>query len=1800
MGEVSNAVNWGEPEETGTADFSDSQKGTPDASTAGTRALKINAGWASGPTLEQNRQLILSGQENALRSDMARDKEIKSQGQRLKMLQDFQEFQGSTNKPVSPEEEAYFMGLSQRELEHPETVMEKHYGNFYVNTRMLPSHPLWGRVEGNIPDEGSMTQDKTAHLITQREIALTYLQDLENEYKSQDNVSKVWQNVKQFTLGQVPGYDQWFSRAGYLASIGEQSWTERHAGYASALQRRIQDLYRMPQAEFYETIRKETSNMNPLEKLHFVQSVANFGGSYTGLQNFFPYLDLATLGAMFTPVRKEQALMPFGPKVYADPIGPVPSGGHPSFVGPEQASTVLGRATGRTEEAMAKAKLSGMTGPVTSRNSTGEEISRAQRSFGGAYTNHDGQVISPEEILFMQTRIGEQGNGRKIGPDIFFGMGPEERVRGLIEARNNLITLGRAERAAQDTAVAAAEPNPIRAEGIAGRTENQAEVIAKQGMDDVIKQKNRDDRLVPILDQTISMMDPTAVHSAPGSHLGSMAGIRLQDQMLARRDRFMESINTAGQALVSRLPEEVLNLAYQDAKRSAARQYGERLVDAVLDVVPMDRDEFNTYKLDIQVGKRPEKPSPYAEVLAKEENYQHGTNKKYKFKHKPFQRGNSENVLLGNPNATLFESEEQALQWAREYYQLPDGSYTIKPQGGKAYISIEKPVQEFNERTRGAIITSDNETPVTLANALFGNWRSAEDILPKFIAQQRHLATTAPGEFRRVLLDTFKQIAAIPKRQRRELQELLDHQGDMPSPYNPEQRGYYSQTQGDLERDFYGKHGRQITEEQSNAYWTYVQLSDLDYLLRNMDAVRIKQLQGAQRFNIRFKDTEGAQTKQEFEGVDSRDLFESHSDHNFHYARIDNQGNVQVIYAKNLSSANKAALTTEIRQQGHKVLQVYEATNREFQKSFGTDMPVQFVITPSMEVREINPVQIKYNPGPHQIYPQPFFVKQPRIVRGGDGLAHYLGDATLHAFATERQAIKHAESYDQAARLYNAGRFDDLRTFLPNHLPYTFEEFNALVKKGALDVQSPVVYTKNQGRSLDSIYNGRTIESHYGENLRNHVQSEYNLALALDRTFTADRDAILPSIKEQYGTDGRPVFSLGATKRLDSFTALERALGQSTRNLFMGDLKTAAMEQWVSEWGQRGVLDLSKEALMRNPAYFFHHPQFNSKVVDARMERVAKASRQSTLNFIGHRTDADKITDWIENKVANLVYDAFGEGKALDISQKYLLPAIRDPWVYARSLAFHTKLGLFNPVQMAVQAQNLVHVMAIAGPTNGARAMSAAVTIRRLLAGGWPEGEIGAARIAHFADKVPGWGRNEFIDMVNNLRSSGYANVMGETAWKDDMSSPPLVRTSVGKFLDAGSFFFQEGERLTRLAAYAAAYKEWKVANPLKTFTNRDQAMVLTRADLMNVNMTRASMSNIQTGIFSVPSQFLTFNARLSEQLLPGLLKPIIEGGARLAGKEVTVRSRLSPKEAYTAMAAYSMMYGIPVAIGGASFVFPAYDTFKSAMIDRGIDTSNNPFLESLAEGIPAAMIHAATGKDYAIGSRLGIDANQLFWDAMTGNKSILDIALGASGGVVKDFAKALGPSLQGFVSFVKDQGESFPLMSDDFMDFSKTVASVSNGMKMYYAMSLNKYFTKNGQYVAPVSSIDGLMMGLLGVQPMELKNAQIMRDIMHSQKEAQKYAGDQYVTEMRKAIQSGSSGDKDNMQYHLTRAQRWKIVGDFNPIQINELAKQLTGTAEIFGQLEKTKSDFWNWHHVPASKTNDHMDYIYPDRRTP
>lgn len=1098
---------------------------------------------------------------------------------------------------------------------------------------------------------------------------------------------------------------------------------------------------------------------------------------------------------------------------------------------------------------------------------------------------------------------------------------------------------------------------------------------------------------------------------------------------------------------------------------------------------------------------------------------------------------------FGDLNARPFESRAAAELYRQDVYKLTPGEAQIAQQGSSYYIQVQKFFDETTEGIRRANVTPQNTTPVSMFNMLLNRVRTSEDLLADFQRNNRHVATHAPQILNKLLREQIDETArSLTKQQRKNVEEILRVNRDELNPaLGPNKRGNFYRSDADFEGAYLAKFQRLPTEAETAHYFNYTRLSDFDYTIRNLAMYRDKGRLGVEQFSFSFPNSKGEVSKLPFFEGKELEKF-PWGGQNAGILIHDSNGETRFLYKHGkdgvLNTTARDTVDKLVNERGFKVVQLFNPTTRPFS---GVDFlkgkiseQIHFVVTDTSERKGLAFQQLEYRPGGHSIYMDDWYVKQPQLQIGQAGRLHYYGDNAVMNFATQAEVVKYAERLDIARVMLKNGdaRLD---AFLASNLPYHIDDFKKMFLKGHLDIDTPIVHARSGASTFDTVSG---LKPEYRD-MVDATKSEYNLAGSIDSSFTADRNLVLDTVQERNG-----FMAIAPGRQLDPYEAMNRGLGQGIRNLWMNDYKIQAVQSWIEEFGD--VMKPKFKELSNNPMFFLYNPQWNEAAVDKARLAAAKASQRAIVNFVGAQSELGGQIQFLQNKLASQVYDTLGQGKSQFFSD-HMLPAITDPASYVRAVAFHSKLGMFNPIQMFVQAQSTANILTIAGPTHGLPGVAGAFFMRRLAHTNEP------AIIDHMAELATshGWKKPDFLEMYDAFRKTGLYEVAGEAALRDDVFDPKLFRSTFGAFLDKGTFFFNEGERIVRMSAFATAYREYKAVNPLAKLGNKEIGEIMSRSDTLSASMTRASAASWQNGVLSIPTQFLAYNARIMEQFFS---------------------KRLTPAEKARMFAGYSALYGVPSTIGAVAGVWPFYDDIKEAGMKNGVDLSP-AYMKAISEGIPSMMFSVITGKDYNFSQRYAPGGTTMFRDLIRGDKSAMETLGGASASIIGDIWHTTQPAAHSIAQLMTGNSEAFPTRHEDWLAIVNNSSTASLLSRIYTAVKYGKYISKNNVQVGDMDNMDAIM-SILGVSPQHITDTYIRSKAGKEDIQAKKEWEDTALKAFSEGMSALKRGDEQAFHDYMARFNTYMDSGDFtveDRNRINERANQYKPDLD-----EKVHEDFW------------------------
>jgi hypothetical protein len=570
-----------------------------------------------------------------------------------------------------------------------------------------------------------------------------------------------------------------------------------------------------------------------------------------------------------------------------------------------------------------------------------------------------------------------------------------------------------------------------------------------------------------------------------------------------------------------------------------------------------------------------------------------------------------------------------------------------------------------------------------------------------------------------------------------------------------------------------------------------------------------------------------------------------------------------------------------------------------------------------------------------------------------------------------------------------------------------------------------------------------------------------------------------------------------------------------------------------------------------------HEAKFNYQAHDAQRIAIAENTRRAILNLIGTPTESAKKIQWLKNKAVNSLYDKFGQGKATDIVSEWELPGLKnDPAKYLRSFAFHTTMGLFNWVQLPLQAAHFFVMSSIVGdPRIVTKSMSSYTFMRALGMTKDPR------HIQAIYDKAAqmGWNMNELKELNEIWQRSGMKFVEGETAFKDDYLTPTVnvgsrIQAIGQQILDAGTIFFREGEKAVRGNALSMAYQEFRKAQPGRVMNQRDINKILARASDLSANMTRDSAAAWQRGLMSIPTQFMGYQLRMLELMW---------------GK------RLSKTEKIRMASTMSALYGVPI-FGSLYTALPIYDSARAYLLESGYE-GDSAWVETAMRGIPAMMLEWASDGEIKLnpGERYAPGGIPLLRDIWRGDKDFWDVVFGAAGSIVRDTYVNTVPfadTLYRVFDLEENNATSEELVQNAIRSLSM-VSSVNNSLRIWRIMNEGAYYSRKGTKLADgLNFTDAVYIGL-GLNPLEVSDSFAKIDVLKDEKAYKQQTEKEFIDNMRKGIKAT---DPDTKEMYFRNAQELWRQGKFMPQEASRLTTVIFAddsvTDNVFDQWEKRR----------------------------
>lgn len=1080
-----------------------------------------------------------------------------------------------------------------------------------------------------------------------------------------------------------------------------------------------------------------------------------------------------------------------------------------------------------------------------------------------------------------------------------------------------------------------------------------------------------------------------------------------------------------------------------------------------------------------------------------------------------------------------------------------DGMLSYVPQGQGWYVRITKPVDETEDVFRSLLTTTYNTNPPTIANIFLARRRTAEDTLAEMQRGNRHIVTHVPQAIFKVFKELAKDIHALDKKSGKRLQEILEVNRDFMLNTTGE-RGIAYKNQAELERAWQSKHGQLPSFKESQAYWAYHQMMDIDWMVRNIGVWRDYVRQGIELQTLKIGDNTA-----EFKGkfVDS---FDWNMKDNAGILVVDADGTSRHLFKFDVGADTKKELD-RMSDAGYRWVQVGNHTDFPLKDVAGTGHPIHFVLSKNTSSRPLPFKLVDYNPGVHVIYPQSNFIKQAIVQTVSLGKNHYFGDKTILAADSPKEAAKWASALEDiriALRREAANQADRTTTdaavdavIKKSGLPETGEYWRSMFltkkdKETFLSLEHPIGATVHNKSLLD--HNPELPLKYWpGEDLVREDQSHLNLSRTIDMGFLGERNGPLETIqgKPSLWPKERPIYELTKARTLDPYVALERSLGNSVRKLIDGDAKTSAIEQWARQYAK---LFENPEAVMQNP----HQAFFSNKAFDkgTREEQIsATVTRERIKSFIGSQSEFDRDVNHYHQKVLDLLSGSKLDnaisaitGKPASLTRFYNdheLRTVKDPVGFTRSIALHVNFGFFNIAQFPIQAAGMAHAIAVAGPDVGQRAAQWTMYQKAGLSLTTDPATI--RRYAQMAEQSTGIKAAHFEEAWKIQNEIGFRIIGREHALDTWDFNPELWKKGlISKGLDKGLWFFKQGELFTRQTAFNAAYIEWRRANPDKIIDQFDIQQLMNRSSTMSSDMTRASHSKSQEGLEAIPMVYLTFSQRMLEQFW----------GGRIG----------TWKEKALIYGMHSAIWGVPLT-AGIGVPWPIYEQIRQYYVMNGNQAAlEHPVMRLFMEGGFGLLANYVTGKEFNLTQRYSPAWSDLIRRALNADDRdgllLVEALGGAMGSVVANQLRAAFPlGIGTFLSHI-GQDQTFTYTKDDFFRMFEEIKAIKNINNAWLAYTTGKYMTKTGRLMTDELDAKDAAALLIGGTPKSILDARAFESGIAGLRNNQRRIEQVYQREMRLYLQYADQKNWDAAETHLKNANIAIQIGGWQDHEILQL----------------------------------------------
>jgi hypothetical protein len=682
-----------------------------------------------------------------------------------------------------------------------------------------------------------------------------------------------------------------------------------------------------------------------------------------------------------------------------------------------------------------------------------------------------------------------------------------------------------------------------------------------------------------------------------------------------------------------------------------------------------------------------------------------------------------------------------------------------------------------------------------------------------------------------------------------------------------------------------------------------------------------------------------------------------------------------------------------------------------------------------------------------------------------------------------------------------------------------FDEWEALVKDGRIEADSPfqVVF---DGEAPLGFKESLSKEGVYDLTFKQSSQESF--LEQRGSMYYSKKGAILKSPQDE------------TAEIIEPFSAANRAVENAANLSSFTNYRINAVDRWLKTFDS--LLPV-QEGITPTQRFFSTEsltgaPQNTLNKAESLRKAIQRQLRGETQLGKSYRIGLRNLADWVEGS-------AVGGTRPL-LAAKVLNLMDKDPVSAIKGFAFDLKLGLFDPSQLIIQTQT-IFALASLNPTKFHKFLADGALMRFAAVNQSDE-------MLSWAAKRSGMDANEFKSMMKTMRKSGITEINGEMVLFDHNATSQVgtLASAAETFRNMGRIPFFEAERWNRIYAWRKSWDDLRSGRKLDNgekvppMSVKDLESLEGRAELarltdkFTMNMTSASAAFWQRGILSIPTQFLSYQARLLENVLP------IIGNKQWTKSE---KARL--------LMGQVLLYGA-VGIPGGRYMME--NIFEATGVEFDPDSPADQIAyRAIVGGFWDSMLYAVTNGelDVAFSQRAAVgQAVEDFYLNLSGGNphanSFLEVIAGAPGSVIGDVSsdtwdtiKAIGVAASSSNVAVTD------LVPSLLTNMALNASTLSRMHRAYYVLKYNEWRSQETGKVMTKATTTESIAAMLGFNLRELADGKFTQSLIRKRKDIIKDSAKLIGRLQVEASDHWRNGDKEAWRSSMDQITAWTQIYD-------------------------------------------------------